>query len=94
MGRHWHGGAHLFTGASQSNRPPALPTYALDIDKELREINELRTRKPSWGSRATVENDSLESCGLCSGSGKIREGKRLCPDCRGVGKIAKKVKGK
>jgi HK97 family phage prohead protease len=69
--------------------------YLFDIEAELARINELRARPSSWGSRTTIENDSLESCGLCSGSGVIREGNRLCPDCKGTGKIAKaKGKGK
>jgi hypothetical protein len=80
--------------SSDGSARAAHKLRVVDIDKELREINVLRARKPNWGSRATVENDSLESCGLCLGSGTIRENKRLCPDCKGTGKIAKKVESK
>jgi HK97 family phage prohead protease len=90
MGRHWHGGAHLFSGDTpRSNRTPALPTYALDIDAELRRIKALRSRRPAWGNRATVENDVPEekTCPTCTGTGTIREGHRKCPTCLGRGKV-------
>ncbi len=94
MGRHWHGGAHLFSrDTPRSNSIPWSPRHLLDIDKELARINELRVRKPGWGSRATVENDLVE-CQLCEGTGKILEGNRQCPDCLGKGKVKKKGRSK
>ena len=35
--------------------------------------------------------DGMEKCGTCDGSGKIMEGNRECPDCKGKGEVAAKA---
>ena len=34
--------------------------------------------------------DGMEKCGTCDGSGKIMQGNRECPDCKGKGEVAAK----
>jgi hypothetical protein len=34
--------------------------------------------------------DGMEKCGTCDGSGKIMQGNRECPDCKGKGEVAEK----
>jgi HK97 family phage prohead protease len=72
----WH-----HDGASSSGR-----AY-VDLGAASRELQELRQQATSRA--AEDDTADLETCPLCEGSGKIREGNRQCPDCEGTGKVAK-----
>ena len=72
-------------GANATCRASVLKMAADGVLEEVGGTETLRTQMTELTPEVTKADDEADDCGTCDGSGKIMDGNRKCPDCKGTG---------